>query len=737
MLPISKSPLVLAAITAFVLSCGDEAPETEVAEDTGGAGDVDAADAPGADQTDDADVVGADLPSDVEGDAIADVDGGEAPAWPETPTLRAYLERPVSSVLPASAESCALIDETRCSDGSIRECALWDSGAEDWAGEVPRMTEQAYYFDRYYDLYHDFEGMAVDVDLATPLPPEMTESEWSQPEHFEEMSAYGDASGWTGTALWGAAARFQATGTEADYARFLSRFEGMMFLYEVTGVPGLMARSHFGLLAEGAPAPAGHWGKALSTYFNGDGSGWHYSYPIAGEYLDRVPDYYDAGVEIDTTHYDTEPRWLGDASRDMYVRSMPGVMLAYDMLGVGPREDALRSVVERELPCTLNRLRYGRIENLQSAPELIEAVTSVLGGALDAEPDDLDFTTLDTIILFVMDQPNPAYPSSFDGACPDGPPLEPDPELVLDASSSTFVLELLSFAGRAQRSAAERQPIAWFQVPSIRTGDLLFMLQWATVAHYLTGDEAYLDFVDLLTSETEFEGVLNTYGSLVLPKWCRPYFGPSLAYPTLYNLLARIDPEDHPQTWQTLSQMAADEARGKEMAGLEDAFFGILYNRMWSEDTDDTGAAYADHFGELLSTYGIDPDNALVPDRNRSFNWLDPLVEGIEVEELSEADRALCEDPITVLGVEVPGPGLEDDNPRATEALPLWRRDIGGAILWAYDPWQVIRNRGTPYTRQYPMLGMTTPYWIGRSDGVIDEGADLALAWRDTGTECR
>ena len=58
---------------------------------------------------------------------------------------------------------------------------------------------------------------------------------------------------------------------------------------------------------------------------------------------ERLPDYYLNGVDIDGTQYSTTPIVQSDASRDMYVRSLPGLMLAYDLLGEGQREDGLRA----------------------------------------------------------------------------------------------------------------------------------------------------------------------------------------------------------------------------------------------------------------------------------------------------------------------------------------------------------------------------------------------------------
>ena len=60
-----------------------------------------------------------------------------------------------------------------------------------------------------------------------------------------------------------------------------------------------------------------------------------------------------------------------------------------------------------------------------------------------------------------------------------------------------------------------------------------------------------------------------------------------------------------------------------------------------------------------------------------------------------------------------------------------------GTFLWQMDPWMVLREYGgIGMEEQWPMLGMFTPYWVGRMDGVISEGDGLALGWRDTGEAC-
>ena len=88
------------------------------------------------------------------------------------------------------------------------------------------------------------------------------------------------------------------------------------------------------------------------------------------------------------------------------------------------------------------------------------------------------------------------------------------------------------------------------------------------------------------------------------------------------------------------------------------------------------------------------------------------------------------------MGLEVPAPKIDGVPIRSVDPLPLDKR-IGGTFLWQMDPWMVLREYGgIGMETQWPMLGMFTPYWVGRLDGVITEGGGLALGWKDTGEAC-
>jgi len=673
------------------------------------------------------------LTPEISAEVITDTDAG--PQRLEVPVFRAIDPRPAGSVLPEGMASCAVYLEEVCAEGTVRRCDIYDAGAGDWAKDPPGMTEQAFMFDRYYDLYHEAEGQCMDFRFTEAVPYGTPESTWSLPEFFRKYDGIGDASGWTGTAVWAAAARYRVTGTEADYRRMAEKLTGAMLGYEMNGAPGMVVRSHFAMLPEGAPDPVGHWGKAVSPHRVCDGSDGHFCYPIPAAYHERLPGYYTEGLDIGGAHYETQAYFMGDASRDMYVRALPGLMMAYDLLGEGPEEDALRDLVRTELGCTLNRLKKGRIINLDARGEIKAALMTYLaGGNMHFDEGEQEaLTSMDELVFYVMEQPNPAHMDLFDPACPDGPPMETDPDYLLDAADQYFMIDLAGLAMAEGGVGSVERPIAWTQHVSVRGADALYMTQWALTAHYLTGDERYLAFVEQLMEEIDYEASVLTYGALELPKWCAPHFGPSLLYPSLYNVQARLDRDESPGFWGLFAEAARTEGREKDLLGREDCFFGILYGRMVDQASDPGVDEYVAHHAALLATYGMDPTNKLEPDRNAPRNWIDDPDPEVPLEEIPADSLAICTEPINVMGIEVPGPGLEDDWPRAVDAIPLPKR-VGGAFLWQMDPWMAKREYGgTGMDEQWPMLGLTAAYWVGRSDQVIAEGEGMALAWHDLG----
>ena len=148
----------------------------------------------------------------------------------EVPVFNSLGPAPERSVLPESITSCAIYQETRCESGLLERCMIYDGTDEIWVEEPAPLLEEIYWYDRYYDLYHQMEGQHAERYFTERISPGTPEEEWSRPEYFERLEGFGDASGWTGTVLQGAAARYQVTGTQADYDRMIELFESMAFL---------------------------------------------------------------------------------------------------------------------------------------------------------------------------------------------------------------------------------------------------------------------------------------------------------------------------------------------------------------------------------------------------------------------------------------------------------------------------------------------------------------------------
>jgi len=633
--------------------------------------------------------------------------------------------------------SCSVYRQTQCDGAKLKRCDLYDAAAGDWAAAPPAYAEQIFWYDRYFDLYHRMEGQQSEFLYTQPMPPGTPESVWGDPESFQTYTGHWDSAGWTGTALQAAAARYSVTGTPADYERMLDQFESMMFMYEATGVPGLLMRCHYAMLPEGAPFPVGHPGKALIPYTGSEV--WEDHNPIAPDCLSRLPEYYTGGVDIGGLHYQTAPYWMGRASRDMYVRSLPGILLAYDLLGQGQREEKMRADVRLYLPCTLKRMKKLRIVNLQANPLVKEAVAAYFGvNSLKLDPGDLDITAVDTVYGFVLEQPRPDKPGAFDPACPDTLPVQVEPEYDLDGAADDFVLRFVTMMARLGTTA--EKPIAWILFPSVRGSDALYMLQWALTGYYLLGDDRFLDFARQLMDETEFWPVVNTMGSFWLPTWCKSHYGPSLLYPTFWNLQKRIDPAVFPQFWGQLAKAIKEEYREKELVTANDAYFGVLYDSMVDASVDATGHDYAMAMVAMLretGQYGV--DDPFEPRRSYNLDLLTAPPPGFDIamEPLSAENKLICTTPIEVFGMKFDMQQMEDELPRAVEGLPV-RYRIGGPFQWQEDPYQLFKDYGDRNARtQWPMSCFSAAYWTGRMQGTINDGKGLALAWRSTNEDCQ
>jgi hypothetical protein len=336
-----------------------------------------------------------------------------------------------------------------------------------------------------------------------------------------------------------------------------------------------------------------------------------------------------------------------------------------------------------------------------------------------------------------MEQPNPEFMEAFDASCPDTLPSDAQWQYNIDASNTLeFLFKMVNIAGRSQRKG--RLPIAWIQTPSIRGSDALFMTQWALAAHYLTGDERFLEFNKNLMEEIPYWDSVDQMGSFWSPKWCRPHFAPSLLYPTLWNIQQRIDKDEYPEYWNALGGYIAEEYRYKELADANDAYFGILYDAMVDSSIDADASDYAQEMVTMLAQTGqMGVADKNEPRRNYPVDLIANPPQGLVTADITQEDIDTCMVPITIFGETFELGDISDTRPRAVEGMPIsWR--ITGSFQWQYDPFMLYRDYGgVGADIQWPMQGLSVAFWTGRMQSTITAGQGSALAWHDTGNACQ
>jgi hypothetical protein len=335
-----------------------------------------------------------------------------------------------------------------------------------------------------------------------------------------------------------------------------------------------------------------------------------------------------------------------------------------------------------------------------------------------------------------MEQPHPERVEKFDPACPSTLPVKVDKEYDLDATKDDFILRFVTIMTRVNGQGDV--PIAWIMFPSVRGGDLLFMTQWALAGQYLTGEGQYSQFLEQLMKENEYWPVINTMGSFWRPKWCRSYYGPSLLYPTFWNIQNRVR-GGFPEYWKKLGKAITKEFRKKELVDANDAYFGVLYNTMVDQEIDPGAAGYARDMVEMLRGTGqYQAESTFEPHRSYNVDLLGDPPPGVSMvtEPLSAEDRATCLKSVTLFGLELKG-YIDDEYPRAVSGLPV-RLRFDSPFQWQEDPFLTKKDYGDLNARvQWPATGFSVAYWTGRMQGTITDGEGAALGWRDTGESCK
>jgi hypothetical protein len=636
------------------------------------------------------------------------------------PTITEVGGDPLSGV-----ESCPIYLEEQCISGERRRCEIYDANARAFVDAPDPLLRRVFLYDRWYDLYGSPLGLTGERVFTGTVAGDAPEAEWAAKDRFAHWDGMGDAAIWTGAALVSDIFRYAATRTEADYLRMEAKTRTLVRNFEVTGIPGYLARYHFLQVPEGAPKD-----DQLILRHGTEMKPVHL--PIEDRAIAGLPDAYRSG----------DAYWEGDVSIDQYTGPMTAFPIVYNLL----RDDALKARIVHHMTCYLKRLQRIEIRNLKARPDLIEELRAFFGGTgLNLDPDDPDISELSEMTWFVHRGINVNNKDMFDRTCPDELPLTAG--RVIDARSPTFESELLELATDINRSIRTRpNQIDHFYIVSIRGGDASHLMHLAAMAYYFTGEEKYRSFLfDELIGRLRTNDVARTMMAFRLPDWCFRFYGDHITYGTHWQLIMLL-PEGPLR--DEMIRVLHEEAWEKALHNHESSKFNVMYASV--ANTDERGGAIASAVRQLES-FGGNGGTRDAPRRtyNRAREGvIAALPNGITVRCPTEQERAACEDGGTIFGFplessiisyECDGRAGEcrmDDGKcvegLASSGLPSDLRPYAD-FMWQRSPFTIGERTAEDGRKQSPGRDLSEPYWLARHFGFIETGRDQVLAWRDGG----
>jgi len=632
--------------------------------------------------------------------------------------VQAPFGEPVS-VLADGLSSCAVYGSTRCEDGVASSCEIVDGATGEPVASPHPLLERVYLWERYHDLYTEVDGVTAERSFSRPILAGEAESAWGSPDVFREFDGFGDGAIWTGVAVHGAMHRWLQTGTDADYARFEGKLRALLDLFEVTGADGYLARSVFYRVPDGTPNRPEH--LLLEEQ---DDSTIRFPAPEPSRTPRLARDTLEDGTPAVLS-------WQGNPSIDQYTGAMVAFPSAFGLV----RDSGLQERMATHMSCYLKRLEHIQLVGLSENPELLDAAVAALGGQVG----DLDLESLDSLSLFALPALNDATWDDYAWACPSELPSEPDQ--VIDATDPGFVGQVALLGLRLQKGATNG--IDHVYIPGVRAGDAAHMAHLSAMSFYMTGDEAYWNFLqDEVLAEHAAAAALSTVAAYVPPSPCRSFYGDHITLPPMWALRNLLGPSElRDQVEDALFHggyldLTQDLNNAKFMLLAADTVFG-------------ESALQADAMGLLEAFGGFD----VLADPRRAKRWphaelLDVLGEAA-LRCPTEAERGQCEAGVEALGIEFEGDDIsfpcsgsplecpmEDGQctwAHAVEPLPMSLRPYTD-FVWQRDPFELPIGGRADGTQQSPGLDLTESFWLARSTGATNIGADTALAWVSGGS---
>ncbi len=654
-------------------------------------------------------------------------DGNEGPEPFELgPTIATA---PVDLLADGAKTGCRVYLEERCQAGGLQRCEIYDTTTGAFVDDPDPLLRRVFLYDRWYDLYSSPVGLTAERVFTGPMPGDTPEVEWSSPENFSHWAGAGDAAIWTGAALVSDIFRYSATGTEADYGRMEDKVRTLLRNFEVTGVPGYLARYHFLLLPAGSPKSDQLFLKYgdLDNLSSRDN-------PIESLDIEGLPPEYTQGV----------PMWNGHTSIDQYTGPMTAFPLAYNLL----RDEQLKESIVHHLTCYLKRLKRLEITNLQGNPQVLEEISNYFGGGgIQLDPDDPDLLAIDDLVWYVHTGINSANSDEFDRSCPDSVQLLPYREI--DATSASFMLDMLDLAADMESSDPRAGQIDHFYIANLRGGDASHLMHLAAMAYYFTGEEQYLSFLfDELIGNLGTIDVARTMMAFRIPDWCFRFYGDHITYGTHWQFITMLpDSELRDQ----MIRVMEEEAWQKALFNHNSAKFNVMYASTVPDEVASARQEAVDSAVRQLEDFGGNGGTLEAPRRTHILERqkvIDNLPQGTTLRCPSEQDRSACEDPDDLFGIPLESKiitrecdgragecAMEDDkcaDGLASEGLPPSLRAYGD-FMWQRSPFTIGDSHVVDGQKQSPGTDLSEPYWMARHYGYITNGAGQVLAWREAG----
>lgn len=663
--------------------------------------------------------------------------------------VAAPLAVPADPLAATPLQSCALYQAERCQDGALQRCQLVHPATQQWIEAPDPLLRRALLMDRWRDLYNSPDGQAVDRNFNTATSAELPESVWGDPQRFASYDSAADGAIWTGWSTVAAVTRYAQTGTEAERARMTEHVRDLLRLFTVTGVPGYLARFHFLLLPQGAPTTPEHITRHEGSFV----PTWK-DRPAALDSAIALPEAYTTGVvDADGKVWQGQPMYHGNPSIDQYTGPMTALPMAYALL----QDEATKQQIVYQLGCYQRRLQRIELRNLQKNPQILAAMTSYFtAGVYQPDPGDIDLTKRDTVVAYALRQVNSQSVKTMDLGCLDQ--IQRTPWRVLDASSETFLSDLLELVQDLQSGQQERENgIDHLYVPSLRAGDAMHLMHLSVINWWLSGNDDYKQFLlsDLIGQLDAVE-VLATSGSFVLPKWCKEWFGDQITYGPWWAFLGLLQGG---LLRDKLAKAFAGELWNKTLKHNGNLDFAIQYagelDASVAPDREEVAKAA---LAALASFGGNGKDSAGQPllDTPRRSYTLDPneilasLPEGTSPTCPTAEELAICNTGPNFLGIPLPAPGVDElpclglpwqcqlpdgkcAAPMTNKALPPQLRKFSD-FLWQRCPFCVGAWAVQEGGRQFAGSDFSVPYWNARRYGLVTAGAGQVLAWAAVGS---